>query len=50
MCSCATVELLEQDALYQALAAQPADNPDQISFDTAIDAMTRWPTVDLRRA
>lgn len=31
--------LLEQDALFAALADQPASNPDQISFDAAIARM-----------
>jgi hypothetical protein len=34
-----STRLLEQDALCEALAAQPTSNPDQISFDAAIQAM-----------
>lgn len=31
--------LLEQDALFDALARQPVENADQISYDLAIDTM-----------
>jgi hypothetical protein len=37
--------LIEQDRLVEALLAQPATNPDQISFDAAIEAAARAPAV-----
>jgi hypothetical protein len=39
--------LLEQDALVEALLAQPTANPDQISFDAAIHAMAETEGVRL---
>jgi hypothetical protein len=38
---------LEQDALFEALAAQPIENPDQISFDAAIETMAAAPGLEL---
>jgi hypothetical protein len=42
-----TSQLLEQDALFAALAAQSADNPDRIGFDSAIATMVEAATVEL---
>jgi hypothetical protein len=39
--------LLEQDALFEALAAQPVENPDQISFDAAIETMAGAEGIEL---
>jgi hypothetical protein len=39
--------LHEQDALVAALLAQSSENPDQISFDAAIEAAARAPAVAL---
>jgi hypothetical protein len=39
--------LLEQDALVEALMAQPSTNPDQMSFDAAIAAMADAESVSL---
>ncbi len=39
--------LLEQDALFAALAAQPVENPDQISFDDAIETMAAAEGIEL---
>jgi hypothetical protein len=39
--------LLEQDALFAALAAQPVENPDRISFDTAIETMAAAEGIEL---
>ena len=39
--------LLEQDALFDALAAQPVENPDQVSFDRAIDTMAAAEAIEL---
>ena len=42
-----TTFLLEQDALFGALAAQSAENPDQISFDAAIQTMADVEGIEL---
>ncbi len=42
-----TTLLLEQAALFEALATQPAENADQISFDAAIDMMAKVEAVEL---
>lgn len=39
--------LLEQDALFAALAAQSAGNPDRIAFDAAIATMANVPAIAL---
>ncbi len=39
--------VLEQDALFAALNAQPVENPDQISFDAAIATMAEAEGIDL---
>jgi len=39
--------LLEQEALYAALMAQPAENPDRISFDEAIATMAAAEAIEL---
>jgi hypothetical protein len=39
--------LLEQDALHAALAAQPVENADQISFDSAIQTMAAAEGIEL---
>ncbi|MEJ0068641.1 MAG: hypothetical protein WDO24_07865 [Pseudomonadota bacterium] len=39
--------LLEQDALFEALAVQSTDNADQISFDAAIATMAKVEGIDL---
>jgi hypothetical protein len=39
--------LLEQEALFDALAAQPVENPDQISFDAAIQTMAEAEGIEL---
>lgn len=39
--------LLEQDALFAALAEQPVENADQIAFDAAIKAMAEAEAVEL---
>ena len=39
--------LLEQDALFEALAAQPAENADQFSFDAAIRTMAEAEGIEL---
>jgi hypothetical protein len=39
--------LLEQDALFEALAAQPVENADQISFDAAIQTMAAAEGIEL---
>ena len=39
--------LLEQDALFDALSAQSVDNPDQISFDAAIETMAAAEGIEL---
>jgi hypothetical protein len=39
--------LLEQDALFAALAAQPVDNPHQISFDAEIETMAAAESIEL---
>jgi hypothetical protein len=39
--------LLEQDALFAALSGQPVANPDQISYDTAIDTMAAAEGIEL---
>ncbi len=39
--------LLEQAALFEALAAQPVENADQISFDAAIETMANVEAVEL---
>jgi hypothetical protein len=39
--------LLEQDALFDALAAQPIENADQISFDAAIQTMADVEGIEL---
>jgi hypothetical protein len=39
--------LLEQGALFEALSAQSAQNPDQISFDAAIAATAAIEAIDL---
>jgi hypothetical protein len=41
--------LLEQDALFEALASQSAENADQISFDSAIETMARADSIELPR-
>jgi hypothetical protein len=42
-----TTFLLEQDALFDALAAQSVENPDQISFDAAIETMAAAEGIEL---
>lgn len=42
-----STRLLEQDAIVEALLAQPATNPDQLSFDAAIRAMAEAETISL---
>jgi len=42
-----TGRVLEQNALFDAVAAQPSDNPDRIPFDQAITAMAEAPTIEL---
>jgi len=44
-----TTFLLEQDALFEALAAQPVENADQISFDAAIETMAAAEGIELPR-
>jgi hypothetical protein len=39
--------VLEQDELFRALMAQPSENPDQISFDAAIQAMVGQQGIEL---
>jgi hypothetical protein len=39
--------LLEQDALFDLLSAQPVENSDQISFDAAIETMAQQETIEL---
>jgi hypothetical protein len=39
--------LLEQDALFETLAAQPVENADQISFDAAIETMAAAEGIEL---
>jgi hypothetical protein len=39
--------LLEQDELFDALSAMSVENPDQISFDAAIETMARAETIEL---
>jgi hypothetical protein len=41
--------LLEQDALFEALDSQSVENADQISFDSAIQAMARADSIELPR-
>jgi len=42
-----TTFLLEQDALFEALLAQPVENGDQISFDLAIETMAGLESIEL---
>jgi hypothetical protein len=44
-----TTFLLEQDALFDALASQSVENADRISFDSAIEAMARAESIELPR-
>jgi hypothetical protein len=39
--------VLEQDALFDALAAQPVENPDEIAFDAAIRTMAEAEGIEL---
>jgi hypothetical protein len=39
--------VLEQEELFRALMAQPSENPDQISFDAAIQAMAGQQGIEL---
>jgi hypothetical protein len=39
--------VLEQQALFAALNAQPVENPDQISFDAAIETMAKAEGIEL---
>jgi hypothetical protein len=39
--------LFEQDALRDALMAQPSENPDRLAYDGAIADMARSPTIEL---
>jgi len=39
--------LLEQPALFEALSAMPTDNPDRISFDSAIATMAEAEAIEL---
>jgi hypothetical protein len=39
--------LLEQDALFDALGAQPSSNADRISFDAAIETMAQAESIEL---
>jgi hypothetical protein len=42
-----TTRVLEQDALFDALAAQPVENPDRIAFDSAIGTMEQAEAIEL---
>lgn len=39
--------LLEQDHLFDVLAAQPVENADRISYDGAIDTMAALESIEL---
>ena len=42
-----TAFVLEQQALFEALSAQSTSNPDQISFDAAIETMANAEGIEL---